>query len=123
MFEQPEDIAIDRFLPEPLPLIKAAADADRVNAGIEGPCEESKKATLAPADHTDGGVFFSRILYDPVDCRQHLLDLVAGKVTPQLERRPVEKLPVGQAAAGDVPIDNGRYENGAAAFRQAAGEL
>src|SRR5439155_11564275 len=94
LVQQTPDTAIDRLPPQLLAGLEVAADQGRVDPNVYRGAVERQKTTLAVADHPDLTGLGAGLLGEPVDGREHLLDLVPHHVTAHLEGAAVDELAV-----------------------------
>ena len=126
LLQQAEHVAVDRLLPDAVPVPEVAADANGLDPRVERPGIQRQHPALAVADDANLRIL-AAFLREPVHGGQHLLHLVADQVPPHLERRAVQELAarqVGPAVALlQFAVDQHRHDDAAAALGQAAREL
>jgi hypothetical protein len=91
--EEPPDVAVDRLMPRGLARAEGAADERGVDPFIAGRGQQRDPPPFpdaADADRRDGGVGGAGACLDPVDRREHLLDLVAERVAAEFEGGAVD---------------------------------
>ena len=123
------DVAVDRLPPSLPGGAKVAAHNGGIDSCVDSGAEERQKATLAVAD--DSEWLAGPLAVEPIDCRQHLLHLVANDVAAQLIGHAINELAMwligvtdsGVARPSILAVDQNRHQNTAAVFRQPAGEL
>ena len=127
--EQPEDIAVDRFLPETIAVVEVTADQRGVDAGIQRGGVQRDQSALGVSGHADARRGVGR---EPVHGGQHLLHFVADDMASDLEGLAVdpftmrlvgEALELRIAGPGVGAIDERGHEHEAAGIGEASGEL
>src|SRR4051794_26733788 len=110
--------------------VESTAHTRPSDARIECPRTHRDQPALAIPEHTDGRMALA--MSEPIDCGEHLLSLEAERVTAHLEGHAVDELPVrlirpavqgGAPGPGVTAVDQGGYEDAAAALGEAAGVL
>ena len=132
--QQGPDIAVDRFLPDPLPSGKIAAHQAGIDSRVRRRGIERDQASLAVAGHANPGSRRACRL-QPVHQGQDLLNFVSDRVAPHGIGHAVEPLPVRHVGHGRpaglksrvarepaAAVDKRGHNHLAAGFRQAKGK-